>query len=126
MKLDEKERRAFIALACKVAWADGVVEDEEREHVSALLARLGSPVSPGELEAWLSTGAPPAEIEDLSPALREMFIYEAMGLVESDGKVSPAELKLVEGLLARVAKNHPPASAKVGQVVVVPRPVRRA
>jgi uncharacterized tellurite resistance protein B-like protein len=105
--LDAAQKRAFIALACKVAWADGVVADEERAIVAGLVERLGGDaVSAAELDAWLATGAPPAELAELPPAIGEMFVYEAMRLVEADGDVSDKELALVEALLGRVAKRH--------------------
>jgi uncharacterized tellurite resistance protein B-like protein len=116
---DDKAKRAFIALACKVAWADGVVQDEERAQVTALLKRLGSPVSESELDEWLKSGAPPAELSELPPALSEMFIYEAWKLIEADGDVT-------EGLLARVAKVHENAGTgtKVAQIAIVKKPWR--
>jgi uncharacterized tellurite resistance protein B-like protein len=123
---DDKAKRAFIALACKVAWADGVVQDEERAQVTALLKRLGSPVSESELDEWLKSGAPPAELSELPPALSEMFIYEAWKLIEADGDVTDQEIKLIEGLLARVAKVHENAGTgtKVAQIAIVKKPWR--
>jgi uncharacterized tellurite resistance protein B-like protein len=118
--LDDKQKRAFIALACKVAWADGVVADEERAQVSALLQRLGTPVSPEELDQWLSTGAPPAELAELSPALGEMFIYEAWKLVQADGDISTAEIKLIEDLLTRVARQH--EGTPIARIAIVKKP----
>ena len=121
--IDDRQKRAFIALACKVAWADGVVADEERAQVQALLQRLGgSPVTSEELDAWLSSGAPAAELADLPEAVGEMFIYEAWKLVESDGDVTPAEIKLIEGLLSRVAKLH--EGTPVAKIALVKQPAR--
>jgi hypothetical protein len=105
--LDDKQKRTFIALACKVAWADGVVTDEERVSVAALVSRIGgAPIEPSELDAWLETGAPPAELSDLPSAVGDMFIYEAMKLVEADHDMSDAEMAMLEDLVARVAKRH--------------------
>jgi hypothetical protein len=105
--LDDKQKRTFIALACKVAWADGVVTDEERVSVAALMSRIGgAPIEPAELDAWLATGAPPAELGDLPAAVGEMFIYEAMRLVESDHEMSDSELAMIEDLVSRIAKKH--------------------
>lgn len=109
--VDDRQKRAFIALACKVAWADGVIEDAERAHVAALIQRLGGvPVSSDELDAWLATGAPPAELADLPEAVGEMFIYDAMQLIQADGAVVDEELALIEKLMSRVAKRHDPAT----------------
>ena len=110
-----------MALACKVAWADGVVTAEERASVAALMARLGgAPVEAEELDAWLTTGAPPAELAELPEAIGEMFIYEAMKLIEADGEVVDAELALIESLLSRVAKRHEPATS-IARVALVKR-----
>lgn len=117
--LDDKQKRAFIALACKVAWADGVVQDEERAQVAALLQRFGAPVTEAELDAWLTAGAPDAELSELPPAMSEMFIYEAWKMVESDGDVSDKEIKLIEGLLGRVNKKGGDGSTKLGQIALV-------
>jgi len=125
MQLDASQRRAFIALACKVAWADGVIQDEERAQVAALVERIGGgAVSAEELDAWLATGAPPAELADLSPALGELFIYEAFKLVESDGDISAAELALLESICKRVDQRH--AGTQLGRIALVKRPVKPA
>src|SRR5512143_1502337 len=101
--LDDRQKRAFIALACKVAWADGVVADEERKQVAALLQRFGgTPVTPEELDAWLTSGAPAAELSELPEAVAEMFIYEAMRLIESDGEMAESEIRFIDDLLGRV------------------------
>ena len=106
--LDDKQKRTFIALACKVAWADGVVEPEERERVAQLVQKLGGDaISPAELDRWLATGAPPAELNELPPSVGEMFIYEAFRLCEADGVISDEELALIESLVSRVARNQP-------------------
>jgi|SRR5687767_6109819 len=109
--LDDRQKRTFIALACKVAWADGVVEDEERERVVQLVQKLGgSAITPAELDAWLTTGSPPAELDELPPSVGEMFIYEAFRLCEADGNISEQELQFIEQLVARIAKKHEPGT----------------
>jgi len=124
--LDDRQKRAFIALACKVAWADGVVADEERVQVTALLERLGgTPVSPQELDAWLTSGAPAAELSELPEAVAEMFIYEAMRLVESDGEMSDSELAFIEDLLGRVRKRHEEATT-LAKIALAKKPAREA
>ena len=122
--LDDKQKRTFIALACKVAWADGVVTDEERVSVAALMSKIGgAPIEPSELDAWLEHGvgdehgAPLAELSDLPPAVGEMFIYEAMRLVESDHEMTDAEMTMMEELVARVAKKH--ENTPIARIAVV-------
>jgi tellurite resistance protein len=115
--LDDRQKRTFIALACKVAWADGVVQDEERERVAELVQKLGGQaVTPAELDEWLRSGSPPAELSELPPSVGEMFIYEAFRLIESDGNISDEELQFIEGLVSRIARNH--AGTPVAKIAV--------
>jgi hypothetical protein len=81
----------------------------------------------GAVDEWLKSGAPPAELSELPPALSEMFIYEAWKLIEADGDVTDQEIKLIEGLLARIAKVHENAGTgtKVAQIAIVKKPWRR-
>ena len=119
--VDDKQKRAFIALACKVAWADGVVAESERAQVMALLQRLGgTPVTSQELDEWLSSGAPPAELGDLSAAVGEMFIYEAWKLVQADGDIDDKEVRLIESLMSRVSKQH--EGTPVAKIALVKKP----
>lgn len=119
--VDDKQKRAFMALACKVAWADGVVAESERAQVTALLQRLGgTPVTSEELDQWLSSGAPPAELGELSPAVGEMFIYEAWKLVQADGDIDDKEVRFIESLMARVSKQH--EGTPVAKITLVKKP----
>ena len=105
--LDDRQKRTFIALACKVAWADGVVTDEERIAVASLITRLGgTPITADELDDWLATGAPPAELSDLPAAAGELFIYEALRLVKADHDMSDSEMEMLDSLVNRVSKKH--------------------
>jgi uncharacterized tellurite resistance protein B-like protein len=108
MDVSHEQRRTLIALACKMAWADGVVQDDEREQVQALVAKIGGEdaVTPDELDRWLDQGGPEADLSELPKALGEMFLYEAMELAEADGDMADAELSLIGELLARLAKRH--------------------
>ncbi len=121
MELSSRQRHTLIALACKVAWADGAVADGERAQVLALIEKIGgAPITEEELDLWLSTEAPPAELAELPEPIREMFIYEAMKLVESDGETSDAELALIETLMARVAERQE-AATPLARISVVKR-----
>ncbi len=44
MQLTPEQRRALVALACKMAWADGVVTDDERTYVRKLAERFAGSV----------------------------------------------------------------------------------
>ena len=105
MQVTQEQRRTLIALACRVAWADGVVEFEERAFIQDLVRRLGGPaLEPGELEAWLDRGPPKTEIDALPPQLGQFFFYEALKLAESDGDLDPREQEMVEDILSRFFK----------------------
>jgi len=125
MKLADEERRTFVALACLVAWTDGVVTEEEREHVLRIADRLGGGVvGAEELDRWLTSGPPEAEIARLPPALGEYFFYEAMQLVQVDGDIDDRELKLVEDIMGRVFAK-PPQGTPLARIALVKRPASR-
>jgi len=124
MKLDHAQQRTFIALACKIAWADGVVVDEEREHVLRIVQRLGGSeaVTSEELDRWLESGAPDVELAQLSPELGEYFFYEAMNVVQADGDVVEEEVKALEKIMARVFAKH--GGTPLAKIALVKRPAR--
>ena len=97
------DRRTLIAMMCKIAWADGVVQDEERAYVERLIVRLGGqPVSQDELDTWLRDGVPEDALKDIPEQLKQMFFYEALRLAESDGDLDPSEQEAVEKIMNRV------------------------
>lgn len=103
VEVTREQRRTLIALACRVAWADGVVEYEERSFIADLVRRLGDDtLEADELESWLDKGPPRAELESLPPELGQFFFYEALRLAESDGDMDPREQSMVEDILGRV------------------------
>lgn len=107
MELTDQKRRAFVALACKMAWADGVVAAEEREFVRNLVERIGGGVvSEADLDQWLESGAPNAEMKDLSDGMDQLFLYEAMRLMEVDGEIADSELAQIETILGRLFQGH--------------------
>ena len=124
MDIDPQQRRSAVALACKLAWADGVVTDEEREFVASLSRKLGLPVDPAELEAWLNGGGPEAALSDLPESLGRMFVYEAMRLMEADGEIDARELALVEGMVERLFASREEGST-LARIALEKRPVRR-
>ena len=102
------ERRTLVALACKVAWADGVVEEAERGYVRRLAQKFGADaVSAEEVDHWLTSGAPEAFVESLPENVGQMFFYEAMNLMESDGEIDDTELRVVSDIMSRVFARHP-------------------
>lgn len=124
MKLDAEERRTFVALACLVAWTDGVVTEEEREHVLRIAERVGGGVVDAEtLDRWLEEGPPETEISRLPASLGEYFFYEAMQLVQADGDIDDRELRLVETLMQRVFTSAPQGTP-LARIALVKRAVQ--
>jgi hypothetical protein len=117
-----EQSRTLVALACAVAWADGVVTEEERAFVKGFVHRFaGDDLGADELEEWLTQGPPNARLQTLPEELGEMFFYEAMRLAEADGELSSEEEALLEGLMHRVFKRHP-EGAVLAKVKLVKAP----
>lgn len=97
------DQRRFLAALCKIAWADGRIEAEEREHIHALIRRFDpEALDAEELDEWLESGVPESEVEELPEALGQLFAYEALKLAESDGDLDEREMALLEGVTARL------------------------
>jgi tellurite resistance protein len=106
-KVSVDDRRTLIALMCRVAWADGIIEEAEREYVQGLIVRLGGePVGPAELDSWLKDGVPPELLKPLPETLEQFFFYEALRLAEADGDLDPREQEVLEGIMHRVFEPH--------------------
>jgi hypothetical protein len=118
MDVTPEQRRTMVALACRLAWADGIVTDEEREFVTNLVNRIGGGnIGTDEVDEWLSGGGPEADAADLPEALGRMFVYEAMQLMEADGEIAEAELKMLDGLVDRLFATQPPG-ATLGRIAL--------
>jgi len=120
VEITDTQRRSFIALACKMAWADGVVVAEERDFVRNLVERFGGcAISESELDQWLESGAPEAALKDLPEGMDQLFIYEAMRLMEVDGEIADSELEQLNQLMGRLFDGHSPktpiAKIKLGK-----------
>ena len=99
MGLSVRQRRDFIGLLCRVAWADGVIAEGERVRLREVLSRIGKgAVLPTELELWLRDGPPNIE-EPLPREAREAFITESMRLIAADCDVDPAEMRAMQDIL---------------------------
>lgn len=107
MPATELERRTLVILLCRVAWADGVVRDEERAIVHQLARRFVPELDPGKVELWLEEGAPEAELKTLPDNLGEMFYYEAFRLMEADGELHESELQMLQRIMTTVFQAHP-------------------
>lgn len=108
MEITRKQRRALIELACRVAWADGAVADGERAFVQGMVQRFArEAVDDAELQAWLAHPPSDEEFEALPRGLDQLFIYEAMQLMESDGDIDDDELALMQKIINRLFDDKP-------------------
>ena len=105
MKPTKEEQRRFIAALCKVAWADGVVQAEERSHLHALLRRLDADALPEEPSSTVGStmafpesalGRPSPPISDRCSSTRRC------GSRRPTARSTPNEMALLEAVTARL------------------------
>lgn len=106
MELSADERRTLMAMLCAVAWADGVVTEEEAAVVRELAARFGG-VSLQQVDTWLAEGPPEQALAVLPDEINQLFFYEALRISQADGDVSEEELTLLDDLVSRAVKERP-------------------
>ncbi len=122
-ELTKEQRRGLIALACKVAWADGVVSPEERAQVLDLVRRHGdASLSERELDAWLETGGPEVELASVPSEVGETFFHEATEVMRADGEMATEEMELVCQVMSRVFA-HEPQGTPISKIRLVKRAV---
>jgi uncharacterized tellurite resistance protein B-like protein len=114
-----EERRTFIALLCRVAWADGIVTIEERQTVAAVAQKMGF-VEANAIDKWLDHGVPDQEIRALPRSLGQYFYYEAFRLAEADGDLAQAEVDMLKLIVSRVFAGHD-TGTPLGRVVLTKR-----
>jgi len=94
MPFTADEMRVFVQAMCAVAWADGVVQDEERKilgefvHMAETEQNLAA-----DVERWLSIPIDPSTIQwgTLSEDSRAFVYRSAVRVVMADGKADPGE-----------------------------------
>ena len=83
---------------CHVAWADGVIYDDERERMMSLFERIADgAVQRAEIERWLESGPPPLSGE-VGVEATAVFVEEAIALARSDGEFASLEVRAIERL----------------------------
>lgn len=108
---------------CKVAWADGVIDQSERDYVKGLITRLGGqPVTDEELDWWLTEGVPPELLRPLPENLEKFFFYEALQLAQADGDLDDREQEVVESIMHKVFEPHPAGTTLVQIATVRVKP----
>jgi len=99
MGLEAWQRRDLVALLCRVAWADGIVVQAERDCLYGALGRIGEgAVRADELEIWLREG-PPRVQGTLPSEAKHVFIREALALISADNDVDPAEMTAMRDVI---------------------------
>jgi uncharacterized membrane protein YebE (DUF533 family) len=104
-QMDRSDRLRLLRFVTSFAWADGVVQNEEREFLRGLMQRL--PLGKDEValaESWLDTPPHPAEVDPqkIPPQHRNLFLSVVRGMVNADGHVDEEErerLELLEQML---------------------------
>ena len=106
MELTLAQRRTLVALACRVAWADGTVTEEERGYVLELARRFAPEMARADVERWLDEDIARAELASLPESLERLFFYEALKLMEADGELSDAEQEMLERIMNEAFRQH--------------------
>jgi uncharacterized tellurite resistance protein B-like protein len=85
------QRRTLLNLWCRVARADGVIDDSEVERLSELFHELGQGVvESSELERWLEEGPPEPEGKLPAEAM-PMFHERARTIMAADREIVLSE-----------------------------------
>jgi uncharacterized tellurite resistance protein B-like protein len=88
----------LLAFVCSFAWADHEVQDEERDFVRDLVAKLDLDEEDLEQVArWLKLPPRPEEIDpqEVPDEHRELFIAVAKMMIGADGVVMESEADLL-------------------------------
>jgi uncharacterized tellurite resistance protein B-like protein len=93
--------KTFIALLCRVAWADREITPEEVLAIREVAEKMGLD---GDIDVmmWIGGGVPDSEIRGLPASMREYFYYEAYRVAQVDGELVEAEVRVLDQLLCRV------------------------
>jgi len=97
--MGREDRLHLLRCVCGLAWADGVIQDEERAFVQKLLERL--PIGKDDrtmIEGWLKRPLHPAEADPtrIRPDHRRAFLTLARQIVEADGQIDSEEQERLE------------------------------
>ncbi len=99
MSLTTEERRTLLNLWCRIARADGVIDDAEIEQLAGLFYGHGAgSVSADEINDWLENGPPEPEAR-LSLSAESLFLDQARVIMSSDGDISSKEGAVLRDLL---------------------------
>ena len=103
-ELSRDDRRALLAMWCQVAWADGKIEDAERDFIHAMWEEMGKDVVSGtELAAWIAEG-PSFSPAEASPQTRRLFVRKALELARADGQADVEEVDTIRAMRAALCR----------------------
>jgi uncharacterized membrane protein YebE (DUF533 family) len=97
--MNSEDRLHLLRCVCGLAWADGVVQDEERTFVQHLMALL--PITNDEqrmIDSWLKRPLHPAEVDPtrIPPDHRRAFLALARQIIQADGHIDVEEQERLE------------------------------
>ena len=101
--LDHEQRMRLMRLVCSFAWADRVVQPEEKGFIARLILRLElDPDERRQVEAWLEK---PPSVEKFDPERvphehRVLFVESVAALLLADGDLAPEELEVFRPLIS--------------------------
>ncbi len=99
MSLTSSQRRTLLNLWCRIARADGVIDDAEMDQLAGLFYGHGQgSVSPEEINDWLEDGPPEPEVK-LPLEAEALFLDQARVIMASDNEVVPRESAVLRDLL---------------------------
>jgi hypothetical protein len=93
----------LMRLVCSFAWADRVVQPEEKGFIARLILRLElDPDERRQVEAWLEK---PPSVETFDPERvphehRVLFVESVAALLLADGDLAPEELEVFRPLIS--------------------------
>jgi CRP-like cAMP-binding protein len=101
--LDHEQRMRLMRLVCSFAWADRVVQPEEKSFIARLILRLElGPDERRQVEAWLEK--PPSvehfDSERVPHQHRVLFVESVAALLLADGDLAPEELEVFRPLIS--------------------------
>jgi uncharacterized tellurite resistance protein B-like protein len=118
--LPPEERLSLLRFVCSFAWADLRVNEAERHFVHGLVRRMRLNETDAELvEGWLKHPPNPEEVDPLLiPAEhRAIFLETALGVMASDGQISPSETETYN-LLAELLRGEEEDEGETEQIEI--------
>lgn len=102
--LDREDRLRLIKFVCSFAWADLEIQDDERQFVGKMIAKLSLEDDRKQIEGWLKSPPPAEEVDPtrVPKKHRQLLLDAAKAVFNADGVIDPKEREsfdLLEQLL---------------------------